>query len=529
MKPPRNDGAVNLEAVVVHLTGPFRGTRQHLFSDDISIGTGPDVDIRFPSERAPAVAPNHAALRKTSDGSYVLKVRPGETVFVNGEPTRESSLSSGDVLGLGEQGPVLRFVLLRDAPTAYKSMSEALRDCVDCAWHGSANGLGRVWLFTKNLPRELFTQTAPSVRVALGSLALLTLGSAAAFAVFGFRLERRIAEEGQRVSDVEATVREQAEQISEAEFQARFDALAMALSTRVEALEALNEAGRTIVRTAEPSVVFLQGAYGWRAPDGRPLRVLTGSDGRVLKGPGGGPLTTLEGDGPPFTAEFTGSGFLVSSDGLVVTNRHVALPWSTDVGASELRDQGFEPVLRLLVYAPGITAPFEAGFVTSSRSSDLALLSAPELAEHTAPLPLSSEPPGPGDEILVLGYPAGITALLARSGSVFVDSLLQARPDFWTVVEKLSESDLIRPLASRGIVGQVTPASVVYDAETTRGGSGGPVLSLKGEVVAVTYGVLEGFGGSNLGVPAAEVRRLMEKAADTADSVSAADADPDQG
>ncbi len=37
------------------------------------------------------------------------------------------------------------------------------------------------------------------------------------------------------------------------------------------------------------------------------------------------------------------------------------------------------------------------------------------------------------------------------------------------------------------------------------------MLSLKGEVVAVTYGVLEGFGGSNLGVPASEVRRLLEK------------------
>ena len=118
-------------------------------------------------------------------------------------------------------------------------------------------------------------------------------------------------------------------------------------------------------------------------------------------------------------------------------------------------------------------------------------------------------PPGAGDEILVLGYPAGINALLARSGEVFVDSLRQSRPDFWSVAEQLSDANLIRPLASRGIVGQVTRASVVYDAETTRGGSGGPVLSLDGEVVAVTYGVLEGFGGSNLGVPVDEVRRLI--------------------
>jgi len=512
MKQPRDDGAVNLEAVVVHLTGPFRGTRQHLFSDDISVGTGPGVDIRFPAERAPAVAPHHVALRKTTDGSYVLKASPGETVFVNGQPAEEIALTSGDVLGLGEKGPVLRFVLLRDAPTAHKSMSEALRDCVDVAWHGSSSGLGRVWLFMKDLPRELFTQTAPSVRVALAGLALLTIGSAATLAVFGFRLERRIAEEGQRVRDVEATVREQAEQISDPELRDRFDELSIALSTRVEALELLNDAGRRIVSTAEPAVVFLQGAYGWRASDGRPLRMLAGTDGRILRGPGGSPLTSLEGDGPPFTSEFTGSGFLVDGEGLVVTNRHVAIPWSVDDATSELRERGFEPELRMLAYAPGISAPFEARYVISSLSSDLALLSVPGLASHAAPLPLSTEPSGPGDEILVLGYPAGINALLARSGSVFVDSILRSRPDFWKVVEHLSASDLIHPLASRGIVGQVTPASVVYDAETTRGGSGGPVLSLKGEVVAVTYGVLEGFGGSNLGVPVEEVRRLIDEA-----------------
>jgi len=250
----------------------------------------------------------------------------------------------------------------------------------------------------------------------------------------------------------------------------------------------------------------------------------TGRDGRVLTGPSGRPLTSLDGDGPPYMAEFTGSGFVVGDDGLVVTNRHVALPWSVDDGAEMLRGQGFEPVLRLLAYAPGVTAPFEAGFESASLSSDLALLRVPGLEDHSAPLVLSSVPSGPGEEILVLGYPAGINALLARSGPVFVDSLLQSRPDFWKVVEQLSESGLIHPLASRGIVGQVTPTSVVYDAETTRGGSGGPVLSLKGEVVAVTYGVLEGFGGSNLGVPVSEVRRLIAESA--ARSARSEDAEP---
>lgn len=508
----RSDRLVSLEAVVVHLTGPFRGTRQHLFSDDISFGTGPGVDVRFPVASAPAVAPHHAALRKAESGEYILQVDPGESVFLNGVPVETHALDSGDVLALGEDGPLLRFLLLRDAPARHKTVSETWRDALDGAVHGSASRPGRLWQFSRYLPKDLLTQTSPPVRVALAAVALMTVVSAVTLAVFGFRLERRIDEEGRRVRDVEARIREQGARIDDPELRERYEDLAIALSERVDALEAMNEAGRTTVRAAEPSVVFLQGAYGWRSTDGRALRIVMSPDGRLLRGAGGGYITDLDARGPPWSSEFTGSGFVAGEDGLVVTNRHVARPWSVDEQAAALEAQGLIPVLRLRVYAPGATDPFDADFISASGTSDLALLRAPGLADRAEPLPLAMLPPGAGDEILVLGYPAGINALLARSGEVFVDSLRQSRPDFWSVAEQLAAANLIRPLASRGIVGQVTGASVVYDAETTRGGSGGPVLSLDGEVVAVTYGVLEGFGGSNLGVPVDEVRRLIAAA-----------------
>ncbi len=51
----------------------------------------------------------------------------------------------------------------------------------------------------------------------------------------------------------------------------------------------------------------------------------------------------------------------------------------------------------------------------------------------------------------------------------------------------------------------------MYDAETTSGGSGGPVLSLDGRVVAVNAAILPEFGGSNLGVPVARVHALIER------------------
>lgn len=512
--PDDGNGAGNgaLEAVVLHLTGPFRGARQHLFSDDITVGTGADVDIRFPTELAPAVAPRHASLARHGDGRFLLRVPPGEAVYVNGEPVEERALVSGDVIALGESGPMLRFLLLRDAPRGHKSLRQALADGLDCARHGSASAIGRAWLLLRTLPRQLLTQTSPAIRLLAGLLVLTALASVATLLLVGVRLERRIAEEGRRVRAVEDLIRERTDSTTDPAVRAWFEEVAAALSQRVEALEAMSDAGRRVVRQSEPAVLFVQGAFGWTAPDGRVLRQVVGPDGTPLPSVGGRPRTTLDGDGPPYAAQFTGSGFLARADGLIVTNRHVALPWSVEPSARPLLERGFAPDLRLLVYAPGIREPVEATFLASSETSDLALLLAPGLAERVDPLPLAATSPDPGDEIFVLGYPAGINALLARSGPVFLDSLRLSRPDFWTVVQDLAEADLIRPLASRGIVGQVTAASVVYDAETARGGSGGPVLSLDGEVVAVTFAVMEEFGGSNLGVPVEEVRRLVADA-----------------
>ena len=116
------------------------------------------------------------------------------------------------------------------------------------------------------------------------------------------------------------------------------------------------------------------------------------------------------------------------------------------------------------------------------------------------------------DEVIVLGYPTGIRALLARAGERFVKELGE-RPDvdFWAVARELAGAELIRQLATRGIVGQVTQEAVVYDAETTSGGSGGPVVNLAGEVVAVNMAVIPGFSGSNLGVPVSYARDLIER------------------
>ena len=76
--------------------------------------------------------------------------------------------------------------------------------------------------------------------------------------------------------------------------------------------------------------------------------------------------------------------------------------------------------------------------------------------------------------MFVLGYPTGLRALVARSSQRFIEKITAEELDFWSIAQALAEQDLIHPLASRGIVGQVSLDAIAYDADTTRGGSGGP-------------------------------------------------------
>ncbi len=209
---------------------------------------------------------------------------------------------------------------------------------------------------------------------------------------------------------------------------------------------------------------------------------------------------------------YTGTAFVVDEEGHLLTNRHVAIPWEYEASAQATVEQGFEPVMRRMIgFLPGVEEPFDVVLVTSSSTADVALLRCEAPVETMSPLVLGESPPRPGDEVVVLGYPTGMQALVVRAGREPIETLFaDGGMDFWGLARALSARHLIDPLATQGIVGQVTSETIVYDAQTTHGGSGGPVLGLDGKVVAVNAAILANFGGSNLGVPASEARRLME-------------------
>ncbi len=364
------------------------------------------------------------------------------------------------------------------------------------------------------------------VRPELVAIIVVLVIGAAALWVSDRRLERLLEQELARVEGL-ADLVEDANQgrFSRADFEVAREELEYALtqtSDRVTTLEAAAGARERIITEAGRSIVFIQGSYGFVDPtSGRPLRYFYGQGGRPLRLPDGRTTVTTAGDGPLVQIFYTGSAFVVREDGLLVTNRHVAFPWEFEANAQFTLDAGFVAERRgFLGYLPGVEEPVDLDPVAEGDGADVALLrirqldpasSAPLEIPLPPPLVVAEGVPDLGDEVVVMGYPAGVEALLARADPKFADGLLSRGPvTFWEVGRALSVGRYIEPLHTQGIVGQVTDAMIVYDATTSTGGSGGPVVALDGTVIAVNTAVLAQFSGSNLGVPARHVRALLD-------------------
>ncbi|MGB0629387.1 MAG: trypsin-like peptidase domain-containing protein [Alphaproteobacteria bacterium] len=285
-------------------------------------------------------------------------------------------------------------------------------------------------------------------------------------------------------------------------------------SERLAALEKRSDAAVRAISEALPHVVFLQSGYGYRhRTSGRMLRYVVDDSGAPLISPTGQPILSLESEGPVAEIDVIGTAFVLGAEGVLVTNRHVAIPWDSGEAPTP-PDEELEPVVtKRMAYFPGRQAPVPVEIAHVSADTDLALLRPTERKPLGPGISLSDRVPGPGDEVFVMGYPTGLRAILAQAGAAFLKDLeASGRTDFWEVAKALSAGRHIVPLASRGIVARSTKTAIIYDAETTHGGSGGPVLDVDGKLIAVNTAVLPEFGGSNIGIPVSQVRKVLQQA-----------------
>jgi DNA-binding response OmpR family regulator/S1-C subfamily serine protease len=286
-------------------------------------------------------------------------------------------------------------------------------------------------------------------------------------------------------------------------------------TSRLQRVETESQSAEEVIRAYAPSVCLLHVSVSFiDRSSGRPLRYSgINPNGEPLQDSDGNPLYTLEGRAPEVRADFFGTGF-VAGEGRILTNHHVVQPWWKNDELATVLSQGLNPAIaELTAYFPDAPAGVPVSISQISEEADLASVKADlsGLKKPALKLDGRKEAAVSGQTLLSLGYATGINAILARAGDDAVSDIAKSTGgDPKKVVDELLRRKLIRPLVTQGHIGDVLPDKIVYDAQTTSGGSGGPLINRNGEVIGVTFAVVKGFGGSNFGVPIRYAQPLLK-------------------
>jgi DNA-binding response OmpR family regulator/S1-C subfamily serine protease len=278
-------------------------------------------------------------------------------------------------------------------------------------------------------------------------------------------------------------------------------------NSRLKRIEQEGSSARSLIPADVESVCLLHVSVAFRnQQSGERLRYAgLNSKGEPVQDSDGKPILTLEGKGPEVKIDAFGTGFVAGPGGKVMTNRHVAEPWWKNNELSSLSTQGFQSeISSIRAYFPGDQRAFTAEIQGISNDTDLATMRVDmqDLKRSVLSVDLSQGAAVTGEPIVLMGYATGLAGILARTDEETAQQILaRSGGDVSEVMKELARRNLIRPIITQGHIGDILPDKIVFDAQTTSGGSGGPLFNQKGRVIGVTYAVLEGFGGSNFGIP----------------------------
>jgi S1-C subfamily serine protease len=159
----------------------------------------------------------------------------------------------------------------------------------------------------------------------------------------------------------------------------------------------------------------------------------------------------------------TGSGFVISPSGLIVTNRHLVRDWEYNEPPAGMtgRTKKIEVVFQHKHREEAI--PATVAYLSSDVAIDLVILKITPPPEM--PVVYGLEPNlnrvNQGDEVATIGYPLGVDLL------------------------QMTNEERIEPSLSTGVVSRVAYGAIQLNLHAYHGNSGGPVLNRRGEVIAI--------------------------------------------
>jgi serine protease Do len=506
------------------LTGPASGMQAEVALPAL-IGSGPDADMK-----TEGAALRHARVFERQGEIVAQVVSPELVLRLSGEELHEAVLREGDVIELGPGGPRLRLEaaddageeMLEAAPWVRAGARAPLRTRI-ARWLGQlspsavrlmaavfllgAAALGYSYWQDRKLRLEIerLRDALRQSEAERSAFAARVAGERSKAEADRAELAERIDELKQREDELYGQIRESAAAES-----GNLRGELQLTRERLATLESERAVGERIVRDYGPGVCLIQGAYQYQDKDGRPLRYKLDDAGNTLRDADDNPILDPEGKGEVHETEYVGTGFVVDRRGLVLTNRHIAEPWWNNDFAESLIERGYKPKqTELRAFFPRERRPFLLRLEGHAEHADVTLLRAELGGARLPPLPLDRSGRGAvtGQAVVLVGFPAGVEAMLAKIDSAVAREIVtDAQMKTGRITEALARRGLVRPSTTQGHIADITDTDVVFDAPTTQGGSGGPLLNRNGQVIGVAYAVLSRFGGNSFAVP---VRRAL--------------------
>lgn len=532
-----------------HLTGSLRGQTQYFEADSLRFGTGNDCDVRFDATGDRQVALSHAELALHDHAPTLHDLTGQHALFINNRQIVQAALHDGDLIQLGDHGPLLRFRVLPDQSNGRKSWRYIVEDSQDIVVRTPHRPYTSLFHLGRHVISDIArygSPTAKTVAALLVLIPILLIGMLSVSWYYEYQaakasrqnvaelisqvetgrlsraeLEMRVAEEREVVRKLQQEQEELKANLKvalenrQAARQSQEDV--RAIQKQLHELESEQRFAEEVIQRFQGGVGLLQGGYGIvETGTGRPLRYQQYSrESGPLLDEHGVPLLTLEGNTPVVVIFFSGTGLLIDQKGTVLTNRHLVRMWETYGPVKAILEKGFEPSVEFLrIFFPGSKEFYELEEVSISQDNDFAILrtTRPPKGQPSLPLASADHPIRVGEPVIIMSYPGTLDSILSRlSRTVGEQIVSQVGGDPVALPERLAAEGLIRPLATHGYVSDVSKDVVTFEARSSQGSSGGAILNREGLVIAVNHSELRAIGGINLGVPIHVIREQLNR------------------
>ena len=564
-------------ARIVFLAGGKSGTVVELNEGEVSVGRSPDCTVVLDSQDVVASS-RHATFFVHGGRCFVRDDGSRNGTFVNGVRVDTVELHSGQQISFGPNGPTARFEIVTSLQTqgapatpfapppprakeprhvtaaaapgasGLTGLFHLARAQAGEAAGGRASNTAVMKAFVKLATERSSRRTRVTVTVVL---ATALLGMASIF-VIGQRQQSALrsqlvslssdlagergsrAELEERLHNLSAQAQSWQEQTAELRAQSQSVRAALAQSQEAAArqqreIEQDRRFGPMVTERYAQGVCLIEMSWGYRNAAGEWLRIRGSPDGQVrLAAPN-------DVNAPRLTKGGAGTGFLIEESGWILTNRHVSEPFADDEGL-RLGGDLYRPqwISRRAYFPPG-TRAFDVEVMSVSSEHDLGLMRTSARPSAIPTLPIASRASnGPGDKLVLLGYPTGEENIMWRANDTQLESIRRAsqlaaarviRDGGFEGVVKLIEQirartvqvnesqaagatlvlrvvsaaanqaamqeaarlGLVQPHVSMGAVTDTTRSDVFHSAAMVGGASGGPVVGGDLRVISVNY------------------------------------------